>query len=58
MISLFFFLITDQALQFEQDVAPCSCVLFFDCPETEMRKRLLKRGETSGRVDDNEVLFE
>jgi adenylate kinase len=28
-------------------------VLFFDCPEDEMEKRLLKRGETSGRSDDN-----
>jgi len=28
-------------------------VLFFDCPEEEMEKRLLKRGETSGRSDDN-----
>jgi len=28
-------------------------VLFFDCPEDEMEKRLLKRGETSGRTDDN-----
>jgi adenylate kinase len=28
-------------------------VLFFDCPEEEMEKRLLKRGETSGRADDN-----
>lgn len=28
-------------------------VLFFDCPETVMEQRLLKRGETSGRSDDN-----
>lgn len=28
-------------------------VLFFECPEQEMERRLLKRGETSGRVDDN-----
>jgi UMP-CMP kinase len=27
--------------------------LFFDCPEEVMEKRLLKRGETSGRSDDN-----
>jgi len=32
------------------EVAFC---LFFDCPEDVMEKRLLKRGETSGRVDDN-----
>ncbi|OQR90117.1 flagellar adenylate kinase [Achlya hypogyna] len=28
-------------------------VLFYDCPEDEMERRLLKRGETSGRTDDN-----
>jgi UMP-CMP kinase len=28
-------------------------LLFFDCPEEVMEKRLLKRGETSGRSDDN-----
>eukprot|EP01116_Phalansterium_solitarium_P006336 TRINITY_DN1863_c0_g1_i1.p1 TRINITY_DN1863_c0_g1~~TRINITY_DN1863_c0_g1_i1.p1 ORF type:complete len:289 (-),score=45.08 TRINITY_DN1863_c0_g1_i1:95-961(-) len=28
-------------------------VLFFDCPEAVMEQRLLKRGETSGRSDDN-----
>ena len=28
-------------------------ILFFDCPEEVMEKRLLKRGETSGRSDDN-----
>lgn len=28
-------------------------VLFFDCPEGVMEKRLLKRGESSGRSDDN-----
>jgi UMP-CMP kinase len=27
--------------------------LFFDCPEEVMEQRLLKRGETSGRSDDN-----
>lgn len=28
-------------------------VLYFECPEEVMLERLLKRGETSGRVDDN-----
>jgi UMP-CMP kinase len=28
-------------------------ILFFDCPEEVMESRLLKRGETSGRSDDN-----
>lgn len=44
----------DQALSFEQKVVPSKFTLFFDCPEETMRERLLKRGETSGRADDNE----
>lgn len=44
----------DQALKFEETVVPAKAVLFFDCPEKEMERRLLKRGETSGRSDDNE----
>jgi UMP-CMP kinase len=43
----------DQALMFEKVVAPAKFVLYFECPEAEMLKRLMKRGETSGRVDDN-----
>lgn len=43
----------DQAITFEQDIAPCKAVLFFDCPEEVMFKRLIKRGESSGRTDDN-----
>jgi adenylate kinase family enzyme len=44
----------DQAEAFETTIMPCKAVIFFDCPEEEMNKRLLKRGETSGRADDNE----
>lgn len=43
----------DQALHFESSVCPSQFTLFFDCPEEEMQKRLLHRGETSGRSDDN-----
>lgn len=43
----------DQALEFERSVCECKFVLFFDCPEQVMEQRLLKRGETSGRSDDN-----
>jgi len=43
----------DQALKFEETVCPSKFVLFFDCPEEEMQKRLLNRGKTSGRSDDN-----
>ena len=44
----------DQALKFEESVCPSKFTLFFDCPEDEMQKRLLDRGKTSGRSDDNE----
>lgn len=43
----------DQAVKFEETVCPAKFVLFYDCPETEMEKRLLIRGKTSGRADDN-----
>ena len=29
-------------------------VIYYDCAEEELKKRLIKRGETSGRSDDNE----
>ena len=35
------------------DKAEVAFCLFYDCPEEELEKRLLKRGETSGRDDDN-----
>jgi len=43
----------DQAALFERGIMAPELVLFFDCPEEEMEARLLKRGETSGRADDN-----
>jgi UMP-CMP kinase len=43
----------DQAHKFENEVCPSVFTLFFDCTEEVMLKRLLKRGETSGREDDN-----
>jgi len=43
----------DQALKFEEIVVPSQFVLYFECPENIMLERLLKRGETSGRADDN-----
>ena len=36
------------------DTATVKKVLCFDVSEDVMRERLLKRGETSGRADDNE----
>jgi UMP-CMP kinase len=43
----------DQAHKFEESVCPAKMVLFFDCPEKVMEERLLERGKTSGRADDN-----
>lgn len=44
----------DQAIRFEEAVCPSRFTLFFDCPEYVMTERLLNRGKTSGRADDNE----
>ena len=43
----------DQALKFEESVCPSKFTLFFDCPEDVMQERLINRGKTSGRADDN-----
>ena len=43
----------DQALEFDNTVCQSSLVLFFATTEEVMLQRLLKRGETSGREDDN-----
>lgn len=43
----------DQAVFFEETVCPSEMTLFLNCPEEVMEKRLMKRGETSGRDDDN-----
>ena len=43
----------DQALEFERTVCPSKFTLFFDCPEETLQERLLNRGKTSGRSDDN-----
>ncbi|KAK0632850.1 UMP-CMP kinase [Immersiella caudata] len=43
----------DQAFKFEEVVCPARLVLFYDCPEQEMERRLMERGKTSGRADDN-----
>jgi len=44
----------EQGLRFEKDVAPVHAVCYFEVSDDTMTKRLLKRAETSGRVDDNE----
>jgi len=43
----------DQAVKFEETVCPSQFTLFFDCPQDVMQERLINRGKTSGRADDN-----
>lgn len=42
-----------QANMFEAEVAPCDLVIYFEVSDETLTKRLLKRGESSGRADDN-----
>ncbi|KAK7502622.1 hypothetical protein BaRGS_00006197 [Batillaria attramentaria] len=44
----------EQGKRFENEVAPCSAVLYFEVSDATMTARLLERGKSSGRVDDNE----
>lgn len=44
----------DQGLQFEKEIKEVKNVIYFNVSDEIMTQRLLKRGETSGRVDDNE----
>ncbi len=43
-----------QGEQFEKDICPCSKILYFELSDKTMTERLINRGKTSGRVDDNE----
>jgi len=43
----------DQAIKFDEEVCLSSIVIFFQTTEDVMLNRLLKRGETGGREDDN-----
>jgi UMP-CMP kinase len=43
----------DQAHAFERSVVPSKFTLFLDADEEVMQERLLNRGKTSGRSDDN-----
>lgn len=43
-----------QGEEFEQKIGAPTLLLYVDAGADTMTKRLLKRGETSGRVDDNE----
>ncbi|CAN0213153.1 unnamed protein product [Ectocarpus sp. 13 AM-2016] len=37
----------------DEEIQQVSFTLFLHCPKEELKKRLLERGETSGRADDN-----
>lgn len=43
----------DQAVEFEQRICRARFALFLDCSMEVLETRLLSRGETSGRTDDN-----
>ncbi|KAK2587590.1 hypothetical protein KPH14_003718 [Odynerus spinipes] len=43
----------DQGLLFEKKVCTVDLILFFDVSNDTMTKRLLSRGKSSGRADDN-----
>lgn len=43
----------DQAHKFDDSVCASKAVLFFSCTEEVMLERLMERGKTSGREDDN-----
>jgi len=45
----------DQAVEFDRVVCPASLALLLICPEDVLLSRLLERGKTSGRADDNEA---
>lgn len=44
----------EQAICFEKEVGKCTVVIYFEASDDTMTKRLLERGKTSGRADDNE----
>ncbi|XP_077527592.1 adenylate kinase 1 [Haemaphysalis longicornis] len=44
----------EQGQRFEAEVCKCSNLVYFEVKDETMKSRLMKRGETSGRVDDNE----
>jgi len=43
-----------QGKEFEAEILPCTKILYFDVSDATMTERLLNRGKSSGRVDDNE----
>ena len=50
---VFYTLYCFQGQEFEKEILPCSQILYFDVSDETMTERLLGRGKTSGRADDN-----
>jgi len=44
----------EQGVRFEKELVECCKVLYFEVSDETMKSRLMERGKTSGRVDDNE----
>ncbi|WAQ89093.1 hypothetical protein PtA15_10A516 [Puccinia triticina] len=44
----------EQAIKFDDEICESAFVLFLTCPEEKLLPRLIERGKTSGREDDNE----
>ncbi|XP_037559544.1 atrophin-1 isoform X1 [Dermacentor silvarum] len=44
----------EQGERFEAEVCKCTNLVYFEVKDDTMKARLMKRGQTSGRVDDNE----
>lgn len=44
----------EQGVDFEKEIVPCALVLNMNCSDESMKSRMLERGKTSGRSDDNE----
>lgn len=42
-----------QGEEFEKEIAPCTKIIYFDVSDETMTERLINRGKSSGRVDDN-----
>jgi adenylate kinase len=42
-----------QGVEFEKEILPCTRILYFDVSDAAMTERLINRGKSSGRVDDN-----
>lgn len=42
-----------QGQEFEKEIAPCTKIIYFEVSDATMTERLINRGKSSGRVDDN-----